>query len=539
MIIDRIDIAKFHGFKDVGFKLGTNITIIAGQNGTQKTTLLGLLGQPFSLKSHPEMRNEKPLCGGSFWSQFSEKFKLSPPKYDKAGEHEWTVSFMTEDEPYTVISMWRNKKVNDNLRFWMKGSREKGTGYPQYPVIFLSLKRLTPLAEEPSFHVKKDVALDEKEQKLFKDLHNNILFSFDNILETNIIASPNKTTTGFVADNYDWMQNSAGQDNVGKIILALLSFKRLKEKYKKDYKGGLLFIDELDATMYPGSQRKLLEILRKFSTDYNIQVVFTTHSLTLLKLGYTLLQEANSIPHTSNSIQIVYLEKRDGNIEIQERFPYAAIENRLQHITTPRKKPQKVTLYTEDEEAITLIKALLSGVGVVSRLDFSKCKFGKDNMVNLMQAKLPYFLFPNSIVVFDGDINTDQSALNKLKKIKGISNWITLPSDLSPERLLADYLSGLSDNDPLWETIDRDYNKLVCFDQHKPDKIMRDRNSAKIWFQEQSANYKNWCGLIIKSWRKASLDNAQAASTFVNSFIHLFNLIADEQRIPLINRTKK
>ncbi len=44
MIIDRIHIAKFHGFKDVGFKLGTNITIIAGQNGTQKTTLLGLLG---------------------------------------------------------------------------------------------------------------------------------------------------------------------------------------------------------------------------------------------------------------------------------------------------------------------------------------------------------------------------------------------------------------------------------------------------------------------------------------------------------------
>lgn len=63
MIIDRIDIAKFHGFKDVGFKLGTNITIIAGQNGTQKTTLLGLLGQPFSLRLHPLMKDEKPLCG--------------------------------------------------------------------------------------------------------------------------------------------------------------------------------------------------------------------------------------------------------------------------------------------------------------------------------------------------------------------------------------------------------------------------------------------------------------------------------------------
>lgn len=152
--------------------------------------------------------------GGSYWSQFSEKFKLSPPKYDKAGEHEWTVSFLTKDKPYTVISMWRNQKVNNDLRFWKKGSRDKGTGYSQYPVIFLSLKRLIPLAEESSFHIKEDVALDDSEKKLFKELHAEILFSFDNVLDTNIIASPNKTTTGFVTDTYDWMQNSAGQDNI-------------------------------------------------------------------------------------------------------------------------------------------------------------------------------------------------------------------------------------------------------------------------------------------------------------------------------------
>ena len=49
MIIDKIHITKFHGFKDVGFKLGSNLTIIAGQNGTQKTTLLGIMSQTFTL----------------------------------------------------------------------------------------------------------------------------------------------------------------------------------------------------------------------------------------------------------------------------------------------------------------------------------------------------------------------------------------------------------------------------------------------------------------------------------------------------------
>lgn len=539
MIIDNIHIAKFHSFNDVGFKLGTNITIIAGQNGTQKTTLLGLMSQPFTLNKDSEMASEKPLCGGSYKSAYSEKFKLSPPKFDKAGEHEWTLSFLTEDEPYTVVSMWRDKKKGDELRFWKKGSRDKGTGYPQYPVIFLSLKRLTPLAEEPNFHIKKDIQLCDKEKELFKQLHNDILFCFDNIIETNIISSPNKTTLGLATDTYDWMQNSAGQDNVGKILLALLSFKRLKEKYKKSYKGGLLFIDELDATMYPGSQRKLLEKLREFSTRYNIQIVFTTHSLTLLKLGYSLLQEANAIPHTSNSIQIIYLEKKDNHICVQEQFPYAAIENRLQNVTAPKKKAQKITLYTEDPEAVSVIKALLSGSGAISRIDFSKCRFGKGNMINLLQTKLPCFCFPNCIVVFDGDVSSDKDDMKHLNNIKGISNWLFLPSKQSPERLIAEYLNELSDHDSLWERIDPDYNKQVCFDKYKIDKILSNRDVAKSWFQQQSDAYQNWCGLIIKSWRKASPENEAAAKQFTNSFIEIFNRIADELRIQSLKSSKK
>ena len=63
---------------------------------------------------------------------------------------------------------------------------------------------------------------------------------------------------------------------MGKIILALLSFKRLKEKYPKGYKGGILLIDELDATMYPGSQERLLRVLRRWSNRYRIKL-FSLH----------------------------------------------------------------------------------------------------------------------------------------------------------------------------------------------------------------------------------------------------------------------
>ena len=42
MLIKKINIEKFRGFNNIEFELGENITVIAGQNGTQKTTILGL-----------------------------------------------------------------------------------------------------------------------------------------------------------------------------------------------------------------------------------------------------------------------------------------------------------------------------------------------------------------------------------------------------------------------------------------------------------------------------------------------------------------
>lgn len=536
MILRKIYINKFHGFQDVGFHLGKNITIIAGPNGTQKTTLLGLMSQAFTIGKESEMRFEKPLCGGSYKSAFADKFKLSP-KYDKAGEHEWTLSFFSDkEEDYTVSSMYRQKTKGNQLRFWKKGNRKKGTGYSQYPTIFLSLKRLIPLGEEPGIKEKNEIKFEQNEIELFKRWHNDILFSFDKIIETNVVESPNKTTLGITTDLYDWMQNSAGQDNLGKILLALLSFKRLHDKYKHSYRGGLLFIDELDATMYPGSQRKLLEVLRSFSTKYNIQVVFTTHSLTLLRLAYNLMQEADSIPATKDSIQIIYLEKKDDKIGISEKFPYAAVENRLQHITSPRKQLPKIKIYTEDAEAVAVTKALLKRSGFLNRLDFTKYKFGKDNFINLMQIGVAEFRYPNSIIIFDGDVSADEKAIAKLNKIKCKCNWLMLPSKDSPEVLLAKYLFGLSDNNPLWESIYPDYNKTVCFGNYKLEDIVQKREIAKLWFLEQSGHYPHWCLKIINSWKKSSQENEDEVKKFIANFVELSNNIASELRIPPIKK---
>ena len=84
------------------FEVGSLLTAIAGQNGTQKSTLLGIITQTFTLKTEDSMRVEKPLCGGSYISAFKDKFRLSPTTFDKPKGHEWTISFDAGMGDFTV-----------------------------------------------------------------------------------------------------------------------------------------------------------------------------------------------------------------------------------------------------------------------------------------------------------------------------------------------------------------------------------------------------------------------------------------------------
>ena len=107
-------------------------------------------------------------------------------------------------------------------------------------------------------------------------------------------------------ENYGHLGNSAGQDNIGQIISSLISFKRLKEKLKKDYKGGILLIDEVDATLYAAAQIKLIKVLNRFAKSLNLQVVFTTHSIEILEY---ISNEINSNSFIGKNLRLTFLKK--------------------------------------------------------------------------------------------------------------------------------------------------------------------------------------------------------------------------------------
>ncbi len=509
--IKKLSIKKFRGFQDVQFQLGEYLTAIAGQNGTQKTTLLGMISQPFSItdKDNP-VYGEKPLCGGNFKSAFSEKFKLSE-NFDKPKQHEWTLNLNRDNgSDFTIESIKRDGK-NKGVRFWKKGDRTKGAGYIQMPVIYLSLSRFFPIGEDKKINTSSDVILAPEEFDFYQKWHNKILITPDlNIHDVDYLASKQKNTLGANTEYYDWKMNSAGQDNIGKIILAIISFKRLYEKHRDSYSGGILAIDELDAALYPGSQIKLIEALRKFASDYKIQIIFTTHSLSILKKTCELQEDTKCAGQT----KVVYLKKINQQVKAIENLSYPTIMHELNITLDMANKIIKIPVYTEDLEGKIFLFALLKRKTAL--LNWYNCNLGCTNYIELSKKKIPGFKFPDSLIVLDGDAINSDAQIRTLKKSKNI---LLLPGDKSPERILAKYLFNLDDESPVWNGIRNGYSKQLCFKDYSYNEINRDRNKAKDWFKSQMKYWGRGCAKVINPWIE---ENKATVDQFIKEFEQIY-----------------
>ena len=70
--IKNLHVESFRAMKDVDIPIGQRLTAIAGQNSTGKSTILGMLGQPFGMTGY------KTILDKSFRTKFSDIFNFPP-----------------------------------------------------------------------------------------------------------------------------------------------------------------------------------------------------------------------------------------------------------------------------------------------------------------------------------------------------------------------------------------------------------------------------------------------------------------------------
>ncbi len=550
MIIKNVNIEKFRAFERASFSLGKCITAISGRNATQKTTLLGMIGQPFTIsKDHP-MYGCKTIDGYNFRSQFKEKFKISP-EHDVIGQHKWKLELhngVYEQNYYVVESIARRQSGQvPTLRFWNAESRARGAGYIQLPVYFLSLSRLFPIGE--SGKTKAVPSTLTPEELSYCITNYRTILSIQHMGNNPDVglekSSSSKTFAGVSDDTHDIFTNSAGEGNITRIILAILSFKRLKEQYGRNYKGGILLIDELDATLYGFSQAKLVDYLWQSAKDYKIQIVFTTHSPIILKCVNKYqrkerLDKGIGLPAFAYDSSIVYLEPQydqEGTRTIMPKNISSSTElsqilNDI-NLSIPSEN-SKINVYCEDTRAISFLQYVLSAtlnVNLDLYMSFIDINLGWTNYVQLVEKGVPEF--KNNVIVLDGDVPQKREYRSKAQVIRDARNFIFLPLVIEEGvfRLLKDHRAFFR----FQESFSRvpGFTFDVCFNSWPLDADCYGTDDFKHWYTQsesvlgdQTVLFDFWCS-----------EHFNEVATFVENFIETFNELAEKNNVDAIPPT--
>ncbi|CUO32734.1 ATP-dependent nuclease [Anaerostipes amylophilus] len=423
-------IENFRNFKDVSFDLGRKITVLSGQNGVGKSNLLSLIASGSGL-------NKKSVLGSNFQPEFYdffnvdkeedfENYKLYLTYAEENGEVALTKRLAFKNDTKTgrgirIIPRTSNVNIEDCT---IKVAEEKakmeydvgGAARVRIPTIYLSLSRLYPLGECKEtvkiIEMRKNNSLYLKEaDKKYKYWYNAVI---PNSIENEAVLTKveknacSRASLHMDINNTPTLSQSIGQDNLGNIISALVDIYMLS--LDKDYKGALLCIDEIDVSLHPDTQIRLLDLFNKLSKELNIQFVLSTHSLTILK------EVLKKEKRNNQDYKIVYL-KDPSTPYVTNSKSYELLKADM--FGSLSFQQPKVKIYFEDEIGKMLFEMLMKAF---------------ENIYHAVKNKYENPILRNSSDVRDYvEINDKIHSLNGLLRL--LENTKRIPTILGCEEL--------------------------------------------------------------------------------------------------------
>lgn len=572
MYISSIEIKDFRAFSESKqLALGKYMTCISGHNGIGKTTILAILSNVGELKREIG----RHLNGDMFRGEYSKLIK-GDTQFDTIGGEKVKINFSTHDEDEKIdeqtvtfratFQTHKNKHkeykpLPDNPELYQqvikeipsvryrlipqKGGTRGNEKKISWPTYYLGLSRLYPIGESSEVKSKKITINDETRQRL-ADQYRRILSMSDEVKSTSVMSlgdAKNKKGAGISTDRYSDIGNSSGQDNLGQIILTIESFRKLKDEMNDQYKGGIFLIDELDATLHPAAQIKLYNYLYSQAKKLNLQIVFTTHSLTLVEHVFNVGQ----LNELNDATRLLYLQNGRGKMEVHDNPDIQLVQSDLRNqIRQQDPSCIQIPILLEDKNARIFLERILNKK---TREDFSlqynESPMSAQQICTLLVAYPENFR--NFLVVLDPDMREGREGKN-IEKLLADSDFsvsdrsddysarrkvLTLPGNMAIEAMLWDYFKNLEQDDHFYSLAEcRDLNimKRTLIEEAEDSRIAGEKQLCfcKRWFEKQGITVRH---LLLDTWIDAK---EEEVSIFFKSFVKEYNIVAKNLGVPSI-----
>lgn len=543
-MINSIYIKQYRKLKDITIDLSNDITVISGTNGTCKSSLLYLVSNSFQgvkttspiVKNANVLKNIKTINTGV--NLKIESLTKGDDKYNDPAQGEKGSLFVCNYENGSSLEFRRHNTseadANGQNRFALKPQYKRGKKekLPECLVLYLGLARLYAFGEYNQEVSKIKQNLPDEYFKYIREIYKSftgISIENEELEAMQGIKRRAKFTTD--VEGIDSNTISAGEDNLLIIITALVSLRYYYENIEPSGNTeSILLIDEMDATLHPAYQYKLMDLFNQYAADYHIKFIFTSHSLSLLEYAF------------ERKNKVIYLLDNITSVKEMEDADIYKIKMYLRNLSKEDIYLNRcIPLFAEDAEARTFLTCLFDYFdreynsefkNVRSLFHFVEANVSGEALKNIFQDHMLTRSTMRSICVLDGDKKSDA----KLEYF-----MTALPGTESPEKMMFDYAEELFLNDSEFWTnhtiLDLGYSKINYRDRIKPDieaigiKIERLKSEGKstkgVIRQENKDTFnkhKRFFELLMRRW---IVDHPEEVKRFYRNLHTLFLKVAE------------
>ncbi len=417
--LEELRLKELRGISDLRVPLAYPVSVLAGQNGCGKSTVLFALGCAYRVPG----AGVKDFTPSSLLPDFRPK-QVDLPR-DLHGAIRLSYSFLQDGDRLGMQWAWHKS--------WTRSFEgKKNARQPERTVYLRRLGNLSNPAEIRSMLQLGRAELDQSpvSSELLTFAQQVLPFRYDSLLRLQARRKgADRTRKGGAKEIlFAQREDQGGRYSEFHMSAGERALLRLSSDIS-DFQGALILIDEIDLGLHPFVQQQLMLQLQRLALRNDLQVVVTTHSPAVL----------DSVPPEAR----LFLERTADNVEL--RPPLRDVIQRAFY----GRSFDRFSLLCEDEEAEAILRGVLDVLKPRLNLvdedvevgrDTGKTEFPSHVRALARVGRLDTFLF-----VLDGDGRDVELKIQEAARAeRQLVSLLCLPGPGSPEEWVWAQLAGAS-----------------------------------------------------------------------------------------------